>query len=69
LTKLQRSHPEDARYTYRHEILGNLEGIRALGIEAWAASEAEARSCSSCGGIVMWYVYECADCGQSLLPT
>jgi len=63
LLKLQRTHPEDARYAYRHEILDNLEGIRAMGTQTWVQSEIEVRSCPRCGEAVMWYVYECVNCG------
>lgn len=61
--KLRDSHPDDSRYSYRHEILTNLEGVRELGIERWVRNQKKKWTCRRCRGTVMFYSYKCATCG------
>jgi hypothetical protein len=62
--KLVDSHPGDARFRYRHEVMGSLDRIRTIGVERWLVEQEEKWRCPQCGGVVRFYVYRCPDCGH-----
>ena len=44
------------------EIIGNLEQIRRIGIEAWAEHEEKRWSCPKCKATLSWYDKSCPNC-------
>lgn len=56
----------DTRYRtkYRMSMLENLQSIRAVGIEAFVASERVRWACPGCGGLQCVHTPECVYCGH-----
>ncbi len=56
----------DARYRtkYRMSMLENLQVIRDVGVDAFAASEQERWACPGCGGLQCVHTPECVYCGH-----
>jgi len=66
--KLINSHPNDPRFVYRHEIIENHQKFLELGLEAYADYQDQRWTCKNCGGRVVFYDYECQDCGTQMRP-
>jgi hypothetical protein len=64
--KLIKSHPDDKKYAYRHEIPENVKKFRALGQEAYLMYQEQNWSCPDCGGRVTFYNYQCQQCGKKI---
>ena len=57
----------DARYQARYGVsaIGNLEHIKAIGIERFVAEETAKWSCPECGAILCMHQPQCLNCGHS----
>ena len=64
--KLIRSHPEDPRYKYRHELSEMAKQFRILKFEDFLQFQKDRWKCPSCGGVVHFYHYRCGQCGQTV---
>ncbi|MFW5713762.1 MAG: DUF3795 domain-containing protein [Brevefilum sp.] len=62
--KLIKSHPNNPKYTYRHEIPENARKFTALGLEDYLIYLKQKWSCADCGGKVTFYDYLCQECGK-----
>jgi hypothetical protein len=62
--KLIESHPDNPKYTYRHEIPENVEKFNILGQDAYLIYQEQKWSCPVCGGRVTFYDYQCQECGK-----
>lgn len=67
--KLIRSHPEDPRFRYRHEIPDNFRKLRELGTERYIQYQRKRFTCPECGGPVYWYHYTCGRCKNEVPVT
>jgi hypothetical protein len=54
----------DTGLLHRAEYLPNLARIREMGVQRWAAYEAERWRCPRCGVPMSWYDAECVACGE-----
>ena len=68
-SKLIKSHPNEKKYTYRHEIVSNLKQLERVGIKQWLRELDKKWTCPECGGRLLWYQYKCSDCGYQLSET
>jgi len=57
----------DARYKAKYGVsaIGNLERIKAMGVEPFLAEEAIKWSCSECGSLLCMHKPQCLDCGHT----
>lgn len=62
--KLYKSHPDDPRFQYRHEVIQNLEKLSNLGVENYLKYQNEKWQCPSCKGKIHWFDYRCSQCNQ-----
>lgn len=65
--KLINSHPNDKKYSYRHEIPENFKLIETLGMEQGLKELDKRWQCPECGGRILFYAYTCSSCGQQFL--
>lgn len=65
--KLIRSHPDNPKFAFRHEIVENMEKFKSLGQEAYLIFQKQKWSCPDCGGRVTFYDYQCQNCGKKLI--
>jgi len=65
--KLIDSHPDDAKYKYRHEIPEIFAKMTEMDTEDYLAFQKKRWSCPSCGGIVCFYKYTCSECGKKVI--
>jgi predicted RNA-binding Zn-ribbon protein involved in translation (DUF1610 family) len=66
--KLSGSHPDDPRFEYRREAVGNLERVSDVGYDLWLTEQETRWRCPECGGRVAFYQYTCRDCGAEVHP-
>lgn len=57
----------DARYRTRYGVsaIGNLEHIKAIGVERFLAEEAAKWSCAKCGYLLCMHEPQCLNCGHA----
>ncbi|TFF98960.1 MAG: DUF3795 domain-containing protein [Promethearchaeota archaeon] len=67
-SKLINSHPNDFRFTYRHEIPNNIIRIKSLGFTKWIEREKEKWKCNKCGNFIVFYDYKCIECNNKYNP-
>jgi hypothetical protein len=65
--KLIQSHPNNSKYTYRHEIPENVSKFRSLGLDNYLNYQKQKWSCPDCGGRVTFYDYQCQQCGKIII--
>ena len=68
ILKLINSHKNRPKIHYRHEIPNNMEKLNEMGIDRWAAEQEKLWKCPECGGLIIFYNYECVSCGTSRDP-
>lgn len=61
--KITKSHPNDSRYEYRHELIEGFALFTTLGLARYLKYQDERWRCESCKGRVHWYDYKCSECG------
>lgn len=66
--KLIKSHANDPKFAYRHEIEQNTKKFLELGPAAYLAYQDQRWTCTDCGGRVIFYDYVCRDCGKPQVP-
>ena len=56
----------DARYKAKYGVsaIGNLEHIKAIGVERFIAEETAKWSCSECGSLLCMHKPQCLNCGH-----
>ncbi len=64
--KLIKSHEDDNRFKYRHEIPENMERIKSIGVEEFIKLKRKDYSCGYCGGFAYFYYYKCNQCGKEI---
>ncbi|MBN1678741.1 MAG: DUF3795 domain-containing protein [Anaerolineae bacterium] len=57
---------EDQEYPYHGLVPGDIETIRAIGIPAWLAEQAERWRCPACGTPFAWRMTTCPACGGAV---
>lgn len=62
--KLIKSHPDNPKYAYRHEIPENVRQFKALGLQDYLIYQKLKWSCPDCCGRVTFYDYQCQQCGK-----
>jgi len=62
--KLGKSHEEDPRFKYRHEIRENFNRLKEFGQEKYILYQQERYACGECGGQIYFYHYTCSKCGR-----
>lgn len=63
LLKLSKSHLDDRKFKYRHELLDNLKRIEKLGTQSWLKEQKAKWQCPKCPGTIKFYLYKCSSCG------
>jgi len=66
--KLINSHPNDLKFTYRHEIPNNVENINTVGFYQWIKAQKNKWKCDTCGGPIVFYNYTCIKCNKNYKP-
>ncbi len=64
--KLLKSHPENLKYKYRHEIPQVFIKLREMSLIDFLIYQKERWTCPSCGGIIHFYHYICSQCGKEV---
>ena len=62
--KLIKSHIDDQRFLYRHEIPQNMKKLKELGVDEFIKFKEKEYRCPNCKGIVHFYHYKCSKCGK-----
>lgn len=62
--KLIKSHENDEKFEYRHNIPKNIRKIRTDGIKNWLNEQDELWRCKTCGGQGVFYELKCWDCAK-----
>lgn len=66
--KLKNSYFNQDKFQYRHEIYDNLEKIKEIGVQSWVQEQQDRFKCPQCGGLILWYKYQCNECGMNFFP-
>jgi len=66
--KLIKSHEDDNRFKYRHEIPDDFKKIKLLGIDEFIEQKKKDYLCKKCGGTIFFYSYKCSQCGRVIVP-
>lgn len=66
LKKLQQSHPGNPKFSYRHEMLDNLDDLKRLGERQWIQLQKKKWTCPKCKGKLLFYANQCPTCGTSI---
>ena len=61
--KLLNHHPEDEKFSYRHEIYDNFILLKELGLIKFVDHKYNTIKCPECDGIIYFYYNKCSKCG------
>ena len=62
--KLTDYHPNDLRFTYRHEIPDIFAKLKTMSIKKYLELQKQRWKCDSCRGTIRFYHYKCDTCGK-----
>ena len=62
--KLLNSHPDDPRYTYRHEVYSVFARLKTMKTREYLNFQKKRWECGACGGTIHFYHYRCDTCGK-----
>jgi hypothetical protein len=62
--KLTETHPNDLRFTYRHEIPVVFMKLKTMSLDRYNDFQIQRWKCDACGGTVQFYLYKCKNCGK-----
>ena len=62
--KIINSHPNDPRFTYRHEVPDIFAALKTMDIKYYHDFQIQRWKCDSCGGTIQFYHYKCNKCGN-----
>lgn len=65
--KIIDSHPDDLRFTYRHEIPRIFVKLKKISIQEYYDFQKQRWKCDSCEGTIKFYHYKCDKCGKGLM--
>lgn len=60
--KFINSHPDDPKYTYRHETPAVIAKLKTMGLDDFLEFQKKRWQCKSCEGTVQFYHYKCDTC-------
>ena len=63
IIRLQQSHLGEKKFRYREEIIDNLNRIKEIGKVSWLKDQQIKYNCQECEATVIFYYYECLNCG------
>ena len=62
IKKLINSHPNDSKFTYRHEIPEIFEKLKTMNLHDFLEFQKKRWQCKFCKGTVQFYHYKCGTC-------
>ena len=66
INRLQKSHLGEKKFRYREEIVDNLKRINDIGKVNWLKEQQRKYNCPECEESIVFYYYECLNCGYKM---
>ena len=66
--RLIKSHRENPKFNYRHQIPNNINRILEVGMIDWSKEQELLWKCPECGSPLRFYSYDCSKCAYQFDP-